>query len=313
MRMGERRDNDLVAKPIYVEILIDAPLDEVWEKSQDPSMHQRWDLRFSEISYLPRAEGEPQRFTYASRLGGLVVDGTGESIGEKPRDDGASSSSLKFRSGHPLAMIEEGSGFWRYVPTDRGIRFYTGYDYQVRWGALGRVIDRLGFRPWIGWATAWSFDRLRLWLEKGQSPESSFAIWVSLMAARFGLAAMWIYQGLVPKLIFPEVEGAILQTARIPNPDAAVVAIGLVEILVGLVVLSLPRLRWPYLITATSMVPLTIGALISDPALFWLPFNPFALNIVALALGVVGYVSAPLSPTARTCLRRSERPDDVDL
>jgi hypothetical protein len=158
-----------VAKPLHVEITIDAPLDELWEKSQNPDLHQRWDLRFSEISYQPREEGEPQGFTYASRLGGLVVDGTGESVGERKRADGASSSSLKFWSDHPLAIIKEGAGFWRYVPTDHGIRFYTGYDYQVRWGLAGRIIDRIGFRPWIGWATAWSFDRLRLWIEEGQT------------------------------------------------------------------------------------------------------------------------------------------------
>ncbi|WP_147944595.1 hypothetical protein [Microbispora sp. CSR-4] len=36
----------------------------------------------------------------------------------------------------------------------------------------------LVFRPLIGWATAWSFDRLRLWLETGQTPERS--LWQAL-------------------------------------------------------------------------------------------------------------------------------------
>jgi hypothetical protein len=35
----------------------------------------------------------------------------------------------------------------------------------------GRVFDRLVFRPLMGWATAWSFDRLRLWIERGLEPE----------------------------------------------------------------------------------------------------------------------------------------------
>lgn len=29
------------------------------------------------------------------------------------------------------------------------------------------------FHPLIGWATAWSFDRLRLWIERGIPPEVS--------------------------------------------------------------------------------------------------------------------------------------------
>jgi uncharacterized protein YndB with AHSA1/START domain len=47
---------------IYVEILIRAPLDAVWEHTQTPELHERWDLRFSEIDYLPRGSAtEPQR------------------------------------------------------------------------------------------------------------------------------------------------------------------------------------------------------------------------------------------------------------
>jgi uncharacterized membrane protein YphA (DoxX/SURF4 family) len=302
-----------VATPLYVEITIDASLDELWEKSQDPALHQRWDLRFSEISYLPRIEGGPQQFTYVSRLGGLVVDGTGESVGEKRRVDGASSSSLKFWSDHPLAIIAEGAGFWRYVPTERGIRFYTGYDYQVRWGPLGRAIDMIAFRPWIGWATAWSFDRLRLWLEKGQLPESSFAIWMSFLAARFGLAAMWIYQGTVPKLIGGGAETAIMEGAGVPAPAVAVVVVGVAEIILGLVILLMSRVRWPYLVTSLLMVPLTVAALTSQPSLFGLPFNPFALNVLALALGIVGYQTQPLVPRASNCLRKPARSEDVDL
>jgi hypothetical protein len=59
------------------------------------------------------------------------------------------------------------------VPTDVGTRFSTGYDYETRFGVVGRAIDGLLFRPLLGWATAWSFDRLRLWLEAGLTPEAS--------------------------------------------------------------------------------------------------------------------------------------------
>ena len=67
-------------------------------------------------------------------------------------------------------MIHEGSGYWRYLPTDGGVRFLTRYDYEVRWGVLGRVLDRRFFRRAIGWATAYSFYTLRLWLEKYVEP-----------------------------------------------------------------------------------------------------------------------------------------------
>ena len=72
---------------------------------------------------------------------------------------------LRFWSQDPKSLIREGSGYWKYVPhgdDGRTILFLTLYHYRVRFGALGRFLDRLLFRPLIGWATAWSFDRLRL-------------------------------------------------------------------------------------------------------------------------------------------------------
>lgn len=58
---------------ICVKRLVDGPLESVWERTQEPSEHERRDLRFSDIEYLPREEGEPQRFTYATRVGQLSV------------------------------------------------------------------------------------------------------------------------------------------------------------------------------------------------------------------------------------------------
>ncbi|MBD0843199.1 hypothetical protein [Streptomyces sp. TRM68416] len=170
---------------LYIEARIRADLDELWARTQEPSQHQRWDLRFTEIAHLPHAEGEPQRFRYATRvLPGLTVAGTGISAGEKERPDGTRTSALRFASPHPLSLLAEGSGYWRYVPDDDGIRFLTGYDYRPRWGALGALADRLLFRPLMGWATAWSFDRLRLWLEHGITPERARLNWLTELAVR---------------------------------------------------------------------------------------------------------------------------------
>jgi len=47
---------------IYVEIFIRGSMDDLWERTQNPCVHQRWDLRFSQIEYLPRAEGGLRSF-----------------------------------------------------------------------------------------------------------------------------------------------------------------------------------------------------------------------------------------------------------
>ncbi|GAB2858368.1 hypothetical protein GCM10027074_26830 [Streptomyces deserti] len=170
---------------LYIEARIRADLDDLWARTQDPAQHQRWDLRFTEIAHLPREEGRPQRFRYATRvLPFLTIAGTGVSAGEKERPDGTRTSALRFASPHPLSLLAEGSGYWRYVPDGDGVRFLTGYDYRPRWGAFGALADRLLLRPLMGWATAWSFDRLRLWLEHGVTPERARRNWLVEVAVR---------------------------------------------------------------------------------------------------------------------------------
>jgi len=117
-----------------------------------------------------REPGAARHFRYATRiLPGLSVDGVGVFAGERWRRDGSRTSALRFRGTHQLSPIGAGSGYWRYQPTESGVRFLTGYDYRPAWGRAGRAAD-LVVRPLMGWATAWSFDRLRLWLERGVTP-----------------------------------------------------------------------------------------------------------------------------------------------
>ncbi|MDG4767947.1 hypothetical protein O7632_28205 [Solwaraspora sp. WMMD406] len=154
---------------IYVETLIRAPIDRVWRHTRDPDRHSRWDLRFTRIDPY----GPDGRFRYATRLlPGLTIVGVGETAGERRRPDGSATSVLRFVCDHQLSLIRSGSGFWRYQPTPDGVRFWTGYDYLPGWGRIGQLADWF-FRPVFGWATAWSFDRLRLWLERGVPPERS--------------------------------------------------------------------------------------------------------------------------------------------
>src|SRR6476469_5962648 len=160
---------------VFVELDIRAGIDDLWSRTQDPAQHERWDLRFSSIRYAAASEpGEPQGFDYETRLGfGLGIRGAGETIATRDVPDGGRVSSLRFWSGSRWSLIREGRGYWAYFPTPDGVRFRTVYDYETRWGRMGRWFNRLAFRPLMGWATAWSFDRLRLWLERGVDPALS--------------------------------------------------------------------------------------------------------------------------------------------
>ncbi len=154
-------------KALYVETLIRTDLDTLWRHTQDPALHRRWDLRFADISPIP---GHDDHFRYASRFLGVTVTGVGVSAASRTWPDGSRTSVLRFASADPLSLISAGAGFWRYTPVGDGVRFVTGFDYGTRWGRFGRAADRV-FRPLFGWMTAWSFDRLRLWLETGTPPE----------------------------------------------------------------------------------------------------------------------------------------------
>src|SRR5205823_6987409 len=140
-----------------------------------PELHRRWDLRFTEIRYLPRPDpSAPQRFLYDTRLGfGLRIQGEGETIATRQGAAGARTSSLRFWSDDPKSLIRVGSGYWQYIPVAGGVRFLTRYQYATRFGTAGQLFNQQVFQPLIAWATAWSFDRLRIWLECDVEPEQA--------------------------------------------------------------------------------------------------------------------------------------------
>ena len=293
---------------IYVEARIRGRLDELWRLTQTPELHARWDLRFTDIEYLPRPDADrPQRFRYATRIGfGLAVEGYGETVGEKDGTDGERTSALKFWSDDWKSLIREGAGYWRYVPTDDGLRFFTSYDYRVRFGFLGRAVDRVAFRPLIGWATAWSFDCLRLWIEQGIDPAVSFQRTLIHGVARGAVAVVWVYQGVAPKLLGPHPdELKLIQQAGIPEASAAPCAraVGGGEVAFGLMMLAAFHWRWPLWLTVVLMIAATVGVALNSPSYLSAAFNPVGLNLAMIALAVVGLLAGRDLPSARRCRR----------
>ncbi|KJK54855.1 hypothetical protein [Saccharothrix sp. ST-888] len=194
-------------RPLYVEIEIGAAVDVVWELTQQPHHHQRWDARFSRITYAeppvttppakwPSAATTPSppppvrfRYTLGARPG-PVLSGSGITTAERRRPDGTRTSALRFSSDTRLSPLQEGAGYWRYLPvTAESVRFLTGYDYRTWSGPVGGWLDRWMVRPAVGWLTAWSFDRLRLWAERGISPERALLNAYTEVLVRLTVAA----------------------------------------------------------------------------------------------------------------------------
>ena len=293
---------------IYVEIPIKTSLEQLWAHTQTPVLHEQWDLRFSTIEHLPKeSEEEPQRFLYTTKIGfGLKISGKGESFGLKEGRKGTSASSLKFWSDEWLSLITAGSGYWKYVPQEESIRFLTWYDYEVRFGWWGRQFDRWLFRPLIGWGTAWSFDCLRLWLEDGVRPAVSLKNALSLLVIRLTLALVWIYQGVVPKLLYPHSgELELLRNSGLFTGFEAKLlqGIGVGEVLFGALFLlsASRRLHW---LNVMALLVLGLGALGSQPHIFVAPFNPFAVNVALIGLSAVALLLDGVVPTAKNTIWR---------
>jgi hypothetical protein len=259
---------------IYVEIAIHGSLDELWDKTQTPALHQLWDLRFTQIAYLPRLDTSgPQRFLYETRIGfGLCIRGQGETVGSHSGPHSERSSALKFWSDDRKSLIRGGSGYWKYIPQPGSIRFLTRYDYRTRFGWLGRIVDRLIFRPLIGWATAWSFDRLRLWIERGISPANSLRRSLLYGSTRLALAGWW----LVAVTLLP----------------AGWLGLGFMLLLAW-------HYRWTLLLNSVAVL---LALLITNSLTAILVLS----SIVAITLSLLGYAIGADLPSARRCLRRPQ-------
>jgi len=144
-----------------VEALIPAPVELVWQRSQDPVLHVAWDIRFTRIAYLTEKDERGYHLMdYRTAVAfGVEVKGVGRYLHTTPLRH----STFEFDSSDWKSIIRDGRGIWLYEVRPGGTWFKTIYDYQHRRGVLGRLLDWLFFRRLLQLATEWSFETLRLW------------------------------------------------------------------------------------------------------------------------------------------------------
>lgn len=108
----------------------------------------------------------------------------------------------------------------------------------------------------------------------------------SAAIARLALGVVFLYHGLVPKLLFLspdevrmiEAHGWPLSTQRIAE------VAGVAEIVLALAILLLRRSRWPLWLAVAALVGLLVDVALFAPELLLGAFNPVSTNIAALAL-----------------------------
>ena len=297
-------------RPLYIETKIKCDFNTLWDYTQDPAIHKEWDLRFTEIKYLAKTNPiDPQKFLYSTKIGfGINVSGIGESVATKTKDNGERTSVLKFSSDSSLSIITQGSGYWKYIPESNGIRFFTGYDYETRWGVFGELVDKFIFRPLMIWATAWSFDCLRNWLERGLHPKQAIRAQLTVLFSSVTLGIIWIYQGLIPKLLYSDTgELELLNQSGLfaGNEKTVLTFIGWVEILFGLIILFVHK-KSVHIINIIALLLLSAAAIFSNPTIFTFPFNPFSLNISMISISIIALLNIRDLPKASNCITKQK-------
>jgi hypothetical protein len=149
------------ARKIVVEAIIPAPVATVWERSQVPGLHAAWDIRFNHIAYLDQTDERGYHLMdYRTSIAlGISIQGYGRYLTNNEH----SHSSFEFDSHDWKSLIRNGRGIWLYRAAGEGTLFKTVYDYDVRYGWLGKALDVLLFRSLLQLATEWGFETLRRW------------------------------------------------------------------------------------------------------------------------------------------------------
>jgi uncharacterized membrane protein YphA (DoxX/SURF4 family) len=159
----------------------------------------------------------------------------------------------------------------------------------------------------MGWATAWSFDRLRLWLEHDVAPEQAIRQALIHTISRVALAAVFIYHGLIPKLLTRNVdEIAMVRDAGLGAGVAGsvVTALGILELSFAAALLVAWRRRWPLFVCLALVLLATAAVGMNSPRYFGAAFNPFTLNLAVASLAGIDLLVVGSIPSAARCLRR---------
>ena len=106
------------------------------------------------------------------------------------------------------------------------------------------------------------------------------------LLARLTLAAIFIYHGLVPKLlVLSPTELRMIDAHGLPHDMAALA--GAAEILLGLALALLRKQRWPLWTALLALGALLVDVALFTPDLLLEAFNPLTTNLAAMALCVI--------------------------
>ncbi|WP_226702204.1 DoxX-like family protein [Microbulbifer elongatus] len=112
----------------------------------------------------------------------------------------------------------------------------------------------------------------------------------SYALCRLSVAFVWLYHGLVPKLLGPHKDELAMNMSvglSIEHAELLAKVGGVSEILFSVAVVLFWTQRWPLVVTAVGMIILLIFSLLAVPNLAMGAFNPVTTNLCVLILSLV--------------------------
>ncbi len=113
---------------------------------------------------------------------------------------------------------------------------------------------------------------------------------MNLQVCRFSLGFIWLYQGIVPKLLGPHADELRMNMALgLSDAQAHLLSYvgGAMEVVLGLLVVVFYRQRWPYTVTIAALLGLFAFTLFVVPAFTVSAFNSTTINLAMCALAVI--------------------------
>ena len=118
--------------------------------------------------------------------------------------------------------------------------------------------------------------------------------------SRLSLALIWLYHGLVPKILFKSEQEILMNSTFLPflGEDFTLIASGILELIYAALLLVFFRSTKLLLPSIVFGVLATIAILIMIPELLQNAFNPFTTNLAVLALSVINWIAIRESSAA---------------
>jgi uncharacterized membrane protein YphA (DoxX/SURF4 family) len=109
--------------------------------------------------------------------------------------------------------------------------------------------------------------------------------------ARITLAFIFLYHGLIPKLLFLDKTELYINQMHLDMLGIQVIepymisyAAGVGEVILGLILLFFPKLKWPIWLAFWSLLGLLLDMMLIVPMTLTGAFNPVTLNISGMVL-----------------------------